>query len=161
MTAKMVMASAERLIEVRQVWRNRKRIAEISVPAWPMPTQNTKLVMSHAQPTGWLRPQTPIPSQNSQETATPRRLRSAREGRKKNHQPSGVARSIGSATTSVIEWKSGDLRISVGLPATGLSSSSASDWANPAPRFEFEKWLFVPPPIVASQGAERSRRDRE
>jgi hypothetical protein len=44
-TAKMVIASAERLIEVRQFWRNRKRMAEIRVPAWPMPIQNTKLVM--------------------------------------------------------------------------------------------------------------------
>ena len=52
MTAKSVIASAERLIDVRHFWRVRKRIAEISVPAWPMPIQNTKLVMSHAQPTG-------------------------------------------------------------------------------------------------------------
>jgi hypothetical protein len=33
MTAKIVIASAERLIDVRQVCRNRKRMAEISVPA--------------------------------------------------------------------------------------------------------------------------------
>ena len=35
--------------------------AEISVPAWPIPIQNTKLVMSTAQPTGWFSPQIPIP----------------------------------------------------------------------------------------------------
>ena len=52
MTAKMVIASAARLIEVRHFWRKRKRIAEMSVPACPIPTQNTKFVMSHAQPTG-------------------------------------------------------------------------------------------------------------
>ena len=75
MTAKMVIASAARLIEVRHFWK-RKRIAEISVPACPMPTQNTKFVMSHAQPTGTLSPQMPIPSQKSHETATPRRPRS-------------------------------------------------------------------------------------
>ena len=108
MTAKMVMASAARLIEVRHFCRKRKRIAEMSVPAWPIPTQNTKFVMSHAQPTGTLRPQMPIPSQNSHDTATPRRPRSARDGMKKSHQPIGVGRSTGSATTSVIEWKSGD-----------------------------------------------------
>ena len=111
MTAKMVIASAERLIEVRHVWRKRKRIAEMSVPAWPMPTQNTKFVMSHAQPTGWLRPQTPIPSQNSHETATPSRLRSPRDGMKNSHQPIGVGRSTGSATASVMAWKSGERRI--------------------------------------------------
>jgi hypothetical protein len=52
MTAKMVIASAARLIDVRHFCRKRKRIAEISVPACPMPTQNTKFVMSHDQPTG-------------------------------------------------------------------------------------------------------------
>ncbi len=51
MTAKIVIASAERLIEVRHFWRNSSRMAEISVPAWPMPIQKTKLVMSNAQPT--------------------------------------------------------------------------------------------------------------
>jgi hypothetical protein len=63
MTAKIVMASAKRLMPVRHFCRNRYRIAEISVPAWPMPTQNTKLTMSQAQPTGTLLPQTPTPVQ--------------------------------------------------------------------------------------------------
>jgi hypothetical protein len=58
----MVMASAARLMEVRHFWRRRQRMAEISVPAWPMPIQNTKLTMSQrpvdrAGP----RPQTPTP----------------------------------------------------------------------------------------------------
>ena len=51
-TAKIVIASAERLIDVRHFCRNRNRMAEISVPAWPIPIQNTKFVMSQAQPTG-------------------------------------------------------------------------------------------------------------
>src|SRR5215217_3760039 len=110
-TAKMVMASAARLIEVRHFCRKRKRMAEMSVPACPMPTQNTKFVMSHAQPTGTLRPQTPMPSQKSHETATPSRPSSPSAGMKQSHQPSGV----GPSTT----------------PATGLSSSSASVWATP------------------------------
>jgi hypothetical protein len=131
MTAKIVIASAARLIDVRHFCRKRKRIAEMSVPACPMPTQNTKFVMSHAQPTGTLRPQMPIPSQKSQETARPRRPSSARDGRKKSHQPIGVFRSTASATTSVMEWKSGDRRMSVGRPETGVSSNSASVWAKP------------------------------
>ncbi len=57
----MVIASAERLIEVRHFWRVRKRIAEMRVPAWPIPIQNTKLVMSHAQQTGTFSPHTPTP----------------------------------------------------------------------------------------------------
>ena len=52
MTAKIVIASANRLIDVRHFCRNRKRIAEISVPAWPIPIQNTKLTMGQPQPTG-------------------------------------------------------------------------------------------------------------
>ena len=52
MTAKSVIASAKRLMLVRHCWRNSSRMAEISVPAWPMPIHQTKLVMSNAQPTG-------------------------------------------------------------------------------------------------------------
>jgi len=63
-TAKSVMASAKRLIDVRHCWRSRSRIAEISVPAWPMPIHQTKLVMSKAQPTGMLLPQMPMPLTN-------------------------------------------------------------------------------------------------
>ena len=37
-------------------------MALISVPAWPMPIHQTKLVMSKAQPTGMLLPQAPMPS---------------------------------------------------------------------------------------------------
>ena len=55
------MASADRLIDVRHCCRNSSRIAEISVPAWPMPIQNTKFVMSNAHPTVLFKPQTPTP----------------------------------------------------------------------------------------------------
>ena len=60
-TANSVIASANRLIEVRQVCLRSSRIAEISVPAWPIPIDHTKLVMSNAQPTGMLLPQIPMP----------------------------------------------------------------------------------------------------
>ena len=46
---------------VRHFCRKRNRIAEINVPAWPMPIQKTKLVMSKAHPTGTFEPQTPTP----------------------------------------------------------------------------------------------------
>ncbi len=51
-TAKIVIASAKRLIAVRHFCRNRNRIAVISVPAWPIPTQKTKLTMAKPQPSG-------------------------------------------------------------------------------------------------------------
>ena len=57
----MVMASAARLMEVRQRWRSRNRIAEMSVPAWPMPIHQTKLTIAQPHMTGWLRPHTPTP----------------------------------------------------------------------------------------------------
>jgi hypothetical protein len=60
-TAKRVIASAKRLIEVRHVCFSSSRIAEINVPAWPMPIHQTKFVMSKAHPTGMLLPQMPIP----------------------------------------------------------------------------------------------------
>ncbi len=61
MTAKIVIASAERFTAVRHFCLSRHRMAEISVPAWPIPIQKTKLVMSHAQSTWLLRPQVPMP----------------------------------------------------------------------------------------------------
>jgi hypothetical protein len=45
MTANTVIASVDRYTAVRQGERNRNRIAEMSVPAWPMPTQKTNVVM--------------------------------------------------------------------------------------------------------------------
>ena len=61
---KTVMASAQRVTGRRQVALVRRRMAEMSVPAWLMPIQKTKLVMSKAQKTGELMPQTPIPDQS-------------------------------------------------------------------------------------------------
>ncbi len=63
-TAKMVIASAKRLIPVRQFWRNRNRMALMSVPAWPIPTQKTKLTMPKPHATGWLFPHVPTPVKN-------------------------------------------------------------------------------------------------
>ena len=61
-TAKSVIASAKRLMLVRHFCRSSSRIAEISVPAWPMPIHQTKLTMAKPQPTGELTPQMPVPS---------------------------------------------------------------------------------------------------
>ena len=45
----------------RHLARKRNKIAEIKVPAWPIPTQKTKLVMSTAQYTGGRKFQRPRP----------------------------------------------------------------------------------------------------
>ena len=64
-TANSVIASAKRLIDVRHCWRSSRRIAEIRVPAWPMPIHQTKLMMAKAQPMGTLTPQIPTPRTRS------------------------------------------------------------------------------------------------
>jgi hypothetical protein len=56
------MASAKRLMDCRHFWRIRSRMAEIRVPAWPIPIHQTKLTMANPQPTGMLIPQTPTPT---------------------------------------------------------------------------------------------------
>ena len=43
------MASAKRLIELRHDCRSRSRMAEIRVPAWPIPIHQTKLTMANPQ----------------------------------------------------------------------------------------------------------------
>jgi hypothetical protein len=60
-----VSSSAKRLIEVRHSCRRSRRIAEINVPAWPIPIHQTKLMMSKPQPTGLLLPQMPMPVKTS------------------------------------------------------------------------------------------------
>ena len=60
-TAKMVMASAARLMVVRHFCLSRHKIAEIKVPAWPMPIQKTKLTMAQPQLVGLDSPHTPTP----------------------------------------------------------------------------------------------------
>ena len=49
--------------------RNKKRMAEISVPAWPMPIHQTKFTIAKPHATGMLIPQIPTPRTKSQETA--------------------------------------------------------------------------------------------
>ena len=43
--------------------KSKNRMAEIKVPAWPIPTHQTKLIIAQPQPTGELIPQIPVPSQ--------------------------------------------------------------------------------------------------
>src|SRR6266568_7439593 len=99
------MASAKRLIEVRHSWRSSRRMAEIRVPAWPMPIHQTKLMMSKPQPTGTLGPQTPIPLKSRKATATSRSWRRAKPAAKPSHHPRGVLR-----------WRTMVLILSVTVP---------------------------------------------
>src|ERR1700732_1607332 len=71
-TAKIVIASANRLIELRQVCLNSSRIAEISVPAWPIPIHQPKLMIANPQAPGLATPQTPTPFRKSHAQPIPR-----------------------------------------------------------------------------------------
>src|SRR5579884_237454 len=61
MTAKSVMASAARLIDVRQLCLSSSKMAEIRVPAWPIPIHHTKLTMAKPHADGIVMPQMPTP----------------------------------------------------------------------------------------------------
>src|SRR6202789_311656 len=89
-TAKIVIASANRLIELRHVCLNKRRIAEISVPAWPIPIHHTKLIIANPHAPGIVTPQIPTPFRNShvQPTTSPVATPAATIS-PKNH-PSGV-----------------------------------------------------------------------
>src|SRR3954470_23463991 len=91
-TANSVIASAKRLIDVRHVCFSSSKIAEISVPAWPIPIHQTRFVMSNAQPTGMLFPQIPIPSTTRYESDTNSRIVSRNVTPNPSHQPAGVFR---------------------------------------------------------------------
>src|SRR6266702_780421 len=99
------MASAKRLIEVRHSWRSSRRMAEIRVPAWPMPIHHTKLMMSKPQPTGTLGPQTPIPLKSRKPRARSRSWRRAKPAAKPSHHPRGALR-----------WRTMVLILSVTVP---------------------------------------------
>ena len=89
-TAKSVIASAKRLIELRHCCFINSRIAEIRVPAWPMPTHHTKLTMAKPQATGILMPHTPTPLMNSQATETINTITKRKPTPKLIHQKSGL-----------------------------------------------------------------------
>ena len=75
-TANSVIASEKRLIDVRQSCFSSSRIAEISVPAWPIPIHHTKLTMANPQAMGITIPHMPTPRTNSHVTATINRFTS-------------------------------------------------------------------------------------
>ena len=60
-SANTVITSAQRVTGRRQPALTSRRIAEISVPAWLMPIQNTKLVRYKPQNAGQRLPLTPMP----------------------------------------------------------------------------------------------------
>ena len=91
-TAKSVIASAKRLMEVRHCCRNNSKIAEISVPAWPIPIHHTKLTIAKPQPMGILMPQMPTPLISRYASVTFRSISRQNEMAKPKIQPLDVPR---------------------------------------------------------------------
>src|SRR5580658_8184874 len=89
-TEKIVIASANRLIELRHVCLNSSRIAEISVPAWPIPIHHTKLIIANPHAPGIVTPQIPTPFRNSQVSATTTRHATPPATVSPANHPSGV-----------------------------------------------------------------------
>ena len=91
-TANSVMASANRLIEFRQLWLSSSKMAEISVPAWPIPIHHTKLVMAKPHITGVRMPQMPTPLASRTVTASRKSISSEPPKPNAANQNSGVFR---------------------------------------------------------------------
>ncbi len=87
-TANNVIASEKRLIDVRQSCLSSSKIAEIKVPACPIPIHQTKFTIANPQATGIMIPQIPTPRRNSQVTATISRLTS----RNASPKPTNICR---------------------------------------------------------------------
>ncbi len=62
----------------------------MSVPAWPIPIHQTKLVMANPQPTGIMMPQMPTPFAKSRPTLARRRSSKVSPTEKPANQNSGV-----------------------------------------------------------------------
>src|SRR6266498_10144 len=89
-TANSVIASAKRLIEFRHDWFSSSRMAEMSVPAWPIPIHHTKFVIANPHITGLRMPQIPVPSTSSTADAHRNTSNSANPNVKHANQNSGV-----------------------------------------------------------------------
>ena len=105
MTANIVIASANRLMDVRHFCLNRNKIAEISVPAWPIPTQNTKFTIAQPQPTGLFSPHTPVPSQINHPSDPKSTNKPETAAAKRSHHSLGARFSTIELTFSVMEPK--------------------------------------------------------
>ena len=119
MTANTVMASEPRLIEVLHFCFRRHRIAEIRVPACPIPIQNTKLTIAHPQLTGLLFPHSPTPEETRTSKPIPVKLAIEREKMKHHHHQAGGFASTIPQILSVIQCR---LRL---FSTSGTSSSLA------------------------------------
>jgi hypothetical protein len=60
--AKIVMVSASLLMPLLHLCLNSSKMAEIKVPAWPIPIHQTKFMIAKPHPTDLLTPHSPMPN---------------------------------------------------------------------------------------------------
>src|SRR5262249_5370003 len=65
-------------------------MAEISVPAWPIPIHHTRLTIAKPHPTGMLMPQIPVPLTKRYVTAMSSTLTMTNDRKNPSHHPSGA-----------------------------------------------------------------------
>jgi hypothetical protein len=104
MTAKMVIASAKRLMAVRHFCRKRKRIARDQRAGVADADPEHEVHDGEAPATGWFRPQMPVPSQMSHADGAEDGEAEEREANEASHPFEGGA-STTRQTASVTEWK--------------------------------------------------------
>src|SRR5262245_39835953 len=86
---------------VRHVCSRSRRIAEMKVPACPIPIHQTKLMMPNAQPTGMLLPQRPMPVHTVAATAATRTPETAHAAVKARYHGRGGRLQTGERSRSV------------------------------------------------------------
>src|SRR5215471_18925322 len=150
-TAKSVIASLNRLMLVRHFCRNRNRIAEISVPACPMPIQKTKFVMSNAHATGMFEPHTPTPVEIRYVAASTPPIKSDEVMRNAGHHQYGCGFSVISLISA--ESDSND----PGPHTSGMRGSGSAKRRKVgsfAPAISCVSWafslIFIVPPLLSS-----------
>ena len=99
----------------------------MSVPAWPMPIHQTKLVMSNAQPTGMLLPQMPMPFVTSTVSEISSRPVNINAVPKPRYQPIGVLR----VSTIALILSVTVLNVCPGAITGGLPAPTAPGWGSP------------------------------
>src|SRR5690625_3704184 len=100
----MVIASADLFTPILHFCRNSKSTAEIKVPACPIPTHQTELVISQAQPMVLFRPQVPIPVDIRYTIHPSPQMKAIRAMVNMAHQDLFAFPNIGAAMSSVTSW---------------------------------------------------------
>src|SRR5215813_3248391 len=119
--------------------RNNNKMAEINVPACPIPIHQTKLMIANPQPTGTLTPQIPVPINSNRVMLNNNSITSANDSPKPINQPNGVFL----ARTMELILSVTDAKVWPGWITGGCASiCSSCSMANP----EFQDSDFVAPP---------------